>query len=78
MKKLILALIKSYQRFPFFDNPISHLFLGPGAVCRFTPRCSDYAYQAVEKYGVIKGGKLACARMARCQPFSKGGLDPLV
>ncbi len=77
MKHIILGLIRAYQRYPIFDNPISHALLGPGTVCRFSPRCSDYAIEAIEKYGAIKGGRMAITRIARCQPFSKGGFDPV-
>jgi putative membrane protein insertion efficiency factor len=45
--------------------------------CRFMPTCSEYGYQAVERYGVLRGGWLALRRLLRCHPFSRGGLDPL-
>lgn len=45
--------------------------------CRFTPSCADYTYQAVEKYGAIKGLALGSWRILRCNPWSKGGEDPL-
>jgi putative membrane protein insertion efficiency factor len=45
--------------------------------CRFIPTCSEYGYQAVERYGVLRGGWLALRRLLRCHPFSRGGLDPL-
>ena len=45
--------------------------------CRFMPTCSEYGYQAVERYGVLRGGWLALRRLLRCHPFSKGGFDPL-
>ncbi|OGK19564.1 membrane protein insertion efficiency factor YidD [Candidatus Roizmanbacteria bacterium RIFCSPHIGHO2_02_FULL_40_13b] len=77
MKKPVLFAIKVYQRFHIFDNPISRMFFGAN-VCRFTPKCSDYSYQAIEKYGVIKGGKIALIRIARCNPRSPGGPDPVI
>ena len=46
-------------------------------VCRFTPTCSAYGLEAVEKYGAARGGWLLVRRLARCQPFSKGGYDPV-
>ena len=52
------------------------LFLSD-TICRFEPTCSQYTYQAVEKYGVIKGLVLGLKRIIRCHPFSKGGFDPL-
>ena len=45
--------------------------------CRFTPTCSQYALEAVEKYGALKGGWLALKRLLRCHPFHKGGYDPV-
>ncbi|HYF51830.1 MAG TPA: membrane protein insertion efficiency factor YidD [Planctomycetota bacterium] len=48
-----------------------------GGQCRFTPSCSNYALEAIEKHGVIKGWRLALWRVARCQPLCKGGYDPV-
>jgi len=45
--------------------------------CRFYPSCSAYAYQAIEKYGVLKGGYLAARRIVKCHPFHPGGYDPV-
>ena len=45
--------------------------------CIFLPTCSEYAYVAIERYGLWRGGRLAAARIARCHPLSKGGLDPV-
>jgi uncharacterized protein len=56
------------------------VFLSPlkgKATCRFYPTCSEYAIQAVQKYGVIKGGAKAVWRLLRCNPFNPGGYDPL-
>ena len=63
MRKLLLLLIRFYQR------AISPHF--PGC-CRFRPTCSAYAFEAIQKYGVIKGGRLALRRILRCRPFYKG------
>ncbi len=68
MKRLALALIRLYKRF------ISPL-LPPS--CRFEPTCSVYTYQAIEKYGVIKGGVMGAKRIARCHPLNPGGYDPV-
>jgi len=68
MTKLILRLIRMYQ---LLISPI----LGPR--CRFHPSCSQYSYDAVSRYGVVKGLRLSVGRLLRCHPFSKGGLDPL-
>ncbi|UCC77811.1 MAG: membrane protein insertion efficiency factor YidD, partial [Anaerolineales bacterium] len=63
MKRIILSLIRFYQR------SISRT-LPP--TCRFVPSCSEYAYQAVDKYGSWKGGWMAIRRLSRCHPFSAG------
>lgn len=68
MKKLLIALIRFYQR---FISPA----LGPH--CRYTPTCSQYACEALQKYGVFKGGYLALRRILRCHPFHPGGYDPV-
>jgi len=54
-------------------------FLSPlkPPVCRFYPTCSQYGLEAIEKYGPAKGGWLLVKRLARCQPFSRGGYDPV-
>jgi uncharacterized protein len=46
-------------------------------VCRFVPTCSQYGLEAIEKYGAARGGWLLVRRLARCQPFCKGGYDPV-
>ena len=68
MKKLLISLVRFYRR------AISPLF--PGC-CRYIPTCSEYAVEAVEKYGAAKGGLLALRRLMRCHPFHKGGYDPV-
>lgn len=69
MKRILLALIR------FYRAAISPYKGGP--CCRFVPTCSEYAMQAVEKYGAVKGGYLAVRRLLKCHPFHKGGYDPL-
>ncbi|MDO4741394.1 MAG: membrane protein insertion efficiency factor YidD [Eubacteriales bacterium] len=68
MKRILIWLVKGYRRF------ISPMF--PPA-CRFTPTCSQYALEAIEKYGALKGGYLAIRRILRCHPFHPGGHDPV-
>jgi len=77
MKKIILKLIRSYQKTKFFRNAFLKQLYLTDAVCRFRPTCSEYTYQAVEKYGTIKGLFLGLKRIIRCHPWSRGGLDPL-
>ena len=48
-----------------------------GPVCRYTPSCSVYAEEAVQRWGVVRGGYLALRRVLRCHPFARGGLDPV-
>ena len=68
MKKLLLAAIRYYRRsISPYRQPC----------CRFTPTCSQYALEAIEKYGALKGGLLAAWRILRCNPFSHGGYDPV-
>jgi uncharacterized protein len=63
-----IALIAAYRR---FLSPL----LPPS--CRFTPSCSLYTLQAIEKYGLLKGGLMGARRLLRCHPFSEGGFDPV-
>lgn len=68
MKRVALATIGFYQ---CWISPL----LPPS--CRFYPSCSQYGYEAIAKYGVWKGGALAVWRVLRCNPFGKGGFDPV-
>jgi putative membrane protein insertion efficiency factor len=78
MKQLILFLIRLYQSTArYLLKPIFRTFFPADFKCRFSPTCSDYTYQAVEKYGVIKGLYVGIKRIARCHPWDKGGFDPL-
>ena len=67
-KKVGVALIKVYRR-------VVSPMLPPS--CRFTPSCSLYTLQAIEKYGLLRGGFMGARRLLRCHPFSEGGYDPL-
>lgn len=69
MKRFLICIIKFYQK---------HISCLKGApTCRFTPTCSAYAIEALEKYGFFKGSVLTIWRILRCNPFSKGGFDPV-
>lgn len=69
MKKMLICLIKFYRRY------LSGLKGHP--TCKYFPTCSQYAIEALEKHGLIKGSLLAIWRILRCNPFSKGGYDPV-
>ncbi len=73
---LTVWLIRAYQKTISFDHGILKVFY-PHGFCRFTPSCSEYGAQAITKYGVLKGTLLASWRVLRCNPWSKGGYDPL-
>jgi uncharacterized protein len=68
MKAMCMALIRAYR---YFISPWL------GRTCRFEPTCSDYAYQAIDHFGVAKGGALALWRLLKCHPFHPGGDDPV-
>ena len=68
MKRILIAVLRFYKRY------ISPLL--PDA-CIYTPTCSEYAMEAIQKHGVIKGMGLAIWRVLRCNPFAKGGYDPV-
>ena len=68
MKRLLLWLIRFYQRQISPSLPPS---------CRFTPTCSQYAYEAIARHGALKGGYLAIRRILKCHPFHPGGYDPV-
>ncbi len=68
MKKLMIKMIRLYQK---YISPLKSV------KCPYTPTCSAYGIEAIEKYGALKGGALALYRVIRCNPFSKGGYDPV-
>jgi len=68
VKKLTLLLIRFYQK---FISPLKP------PTCRFYPSCSEYTYQAIARYGLLKGGWLGLKRLSRCHPWNPGGYDPV-
>ena len=68
LRNILIALVKFYRAAISPYRP---------PCCRYIPTCSEYAVEAVEKYGAAKGGLLALRRLMRCHPFHKGGYDPV-
>jgi putative membrane protein insertion efficiency factor len=68
MKKILIAIIHFYQK---FLSPLK------STKCPYIPSCSQYGLEAIEKHGALKGSLLAAWRILRCNPFSKGGYDPV-
>lgn len=77
LKKAVLRFIRFYQNTSFFHGYIARSLFLTDQICRFSPTCSQYTYQAVSKYGTFKGLFLGLMRIVRCHPWSKGGYDPL-
>lgn len=67
LRKILLFFITIYQKISSLTPPR----------CRFYPTCSEYTKQAIQKYGIIKGGWLGIKRICRCHPFNDGGYDPV-
>jgi len=67
MNKVMIKMIKVYQSIPFQSH----------GSCKYVPSCSNYAIEALETYGFIKGSYLMIKRILRCNPWSKGGYDPV-
>jgi hypothetical protein len=75
-RRVIIGLIKIYQKTLSFDHgPLKHIY--PHGFCRFSPTCSQYGVEAIDKYGIIKGGLMTSWRILRCNPWNKGGYDPV-
>ena len=71
MKKILIFLLKKYKKHisPFLESK--------GIKCKYYPTCSEYMRQAITKYGAVKGFFLGIKRILKCNPFSKGGYDPV-
>lgn len=74
-----LIAIRCYQKTLSFDSGLPSRLLRPLGIrsCRFTPTCSQYTYEAVERYGILRGVWLGLRRIVRCHPFHPGGYDPI-
>ena len=71
MKEIVIKIINLYQKY------ISSWLDSKNIKCKFYPTCSEYTKQAIQKYGLLKGISLGILRIIKCNPFSKGGYDPL-
>ncbi|MGB2601007.1 MAG: membrane protein insertion efficiency factor YidD [Candidatus Omnitrophota bacterium] len=69
MKRALIATIKAYRK---LTSPLNR------RSCRFHPSCSEYAMEALERYGTVRGSLMSAWRILRCNPFSRGGFDPVV
>jgi len=77
MKKFLLKTIRFYQKYLSLDTGWAKRLFITDKVCRFRPTCSEYTYQAIDKYGIIAGLWMGIKRICRCHPWSKGGYDPV-
>ncbi|OGF26168.1 membrane protein insertion efficiency factor YidD [Candidatus Falkowbacteria bacterium RIFOXYB2_FULL_34_18] len=75
-KLVAIKIIKIYQKILSPDHGVLKIFY-PFGCCKFRPTCSEYTIKAIEKYGLIKGGFKGLWRVLRCNPWNKGGWDPL-
>jgi len=76
MKKFSLVIIRIYQKLFSFDHSF---WANPNQfrICKFQPSCSEYTYQSIEKYGLVKGSIMGGYRILRCNPWNSGGYDPV-
>lgn len=77
MQRLAIKLLVFYQRYLSFDTGIGKYFSLGGSACCYSPTCSEYTKQAIQKYGILKGVSLGARRILSCHPFSRGGWDPV-
>ena len=76
-RRIIISLILIYQKTISLDHGVLFKGLYPHGFCRFTPTCSQYGIEAFSKYGIIRGGIMTSWRILRCNPWNKGGYDPV-
>ncbi|MBI5152777.1 membrane protein insertion efficiency factor YidD [Candidatus Peregrinibacteria bacterium] len=75
MKYTLLFVIRIYQKTISPDHGVFRGLLRNFGFCRFEPTCSEYAYQAIKKYGIARGLIKGCWRVLRCNPWGRGGID---
>lgn len=76
MQKILTSFIVFYQKFLSFDTGLGRMFSLDGA-CIYSPTCSEYTKQAIQKYGILRGSYLGFRRILRCHQWTQGGHDPL-
>jgi len=76
LKTIFLKTIRLYQKTLSPDSGWFKIYY-PYGYCRFYPHCSEYGYQAIDKYGILKGSAKTTWRILRCNPLAKGGHDPI-
>lgn len=77
MKKILIGLIKLYQKADLTNLPALKALALTDASCRYSPTCSDYMIGSIDRFGVVTGTFMGTKRIFRCHPFSKGGFDPV-
>jgi len=75
-RRVILGTIRFYQKTFSPDHGLGKV-LYPHGYCKYHPSCSEYAHRAVDEFGIIRGLVMGCGRIFRCNPWSKGGYDPV-
>lgn len=76
-RQLILGAIRFYQRHLSLDTGFTKFLFLTDKACRFQPTCSEYTYQAINKYGILWGSWLGLKRILKCHPWSRGGYNPI-
>lgn len=76
MKKIALLIIRLYQKTLSTNHGLASHFVKNGS-CRFYPTCSQYTYEAINRFGILKGTFLGIKRISRCHPWNDGGYDPI-
>ncbi len=77
MKKILIKVIRFYQKFLSFDTGVIGRIYPHQPTCRFHPRCSEYTIQAIKKHGAFKGAYYGAKRIGRCHPWNEGGIDEI-
>ena len=71
MKTIVLLLIRLYQKTSFIRKPFLRMIIANEGTCRFNPTCSEYTYQSISQFGVVKGISIGLKQFSKCHPYSK-------